>query len=166
MRPGETGSAFRSGRSNSFSALYGPRFRTLWKKSERTPEREHVGIWENAHISKSPPWVPFAARPNRCRPRNSSSAPAIPRTARSSYRSKWRCCRSSRVWPRHAHANRTLPPQLCGHRVATTRRRFLRTIPLTSPICDRDSWPVCAPACLDQTQPGRKWPSPIRTDGR
>lgn len=29
-----------------------------------------------------------------------------------------------------------------------------------------DSMSVCAPVCSDQTQPGLKWPSPIRTDGR
>ena len=55
----EIGSACRSERSNWFLVLYVPRFKTLWQWFERTPESEHVDIWEIAHIGRT---VPEGAR--------------------------------------------------------------------------------------------------------
>ena len=46
----ENGSACRSERSNLFSVLRGPRFKTLRQCFDRTPESEHMAIWEIAHI--------------------------------------------------------------------------------------------------------------------
>jgi len=54
VRPVENGLACPSDRSNLFLALYGPRFKTLRQYFHRTPELEHVGIWEIAHIRPLP----------------------------------------------------------------------------------------------------------------
>ena len=50
VRPVESGSACRSERSNSFSVLYGPRFKNLRQSSNRTAEPAPMGIREIDHI--------------------------------------------------------------------------------------------------------------------
>ena len=54
MRPVENAPACQSELSNLFLMLHGPRFKTLSQQFKRTPELEHLGIWEIADMRLLP----------------------------------------------------------------------------------------------------------------